>query len=85
MTSCGVCQSAISSDSFVIRSGTVHVHFLEEIPTVGMHYEDRDRLAEECWRRMASALEKEHGVVSTLEAGRRERARRSAATTLVES
>ena len=71
--------------SFVIRSGTVHVHFLEEIPTAGMHYEDRDRLAEECWRRMAKALETEHGVVSTLEAGRRERARRSGAPTLVES
>src|SRR5687767_3344200 len=71
--------------SFVIRSGTVHVHFLEEIPTAGLHYEDRDRLADECWRRMARALEIEHGVVSTLEAGRRERARRSGAPTLMES
>ena len=51
--------------SFVIRSGTVHVHFLEEIPTTGMDYQDRDVLADECWRRMAAALEREHGVTST--------------------
>ena len=70
--------------SFVIRSGTVHVHFLEEIPTAGMTYDDRDRLADECWRRMAAAMEAEHGVTSTSSTGRRERARRSAAPTLVE-
>ena len=52
--------------SFMIRSGTVHVHFLEEIPTAGMQYDDRDKLADECWRRMAVALEKAHGVVSTM-------------------
>ena len=52
--------------SFLIRSGTVHVHFLEEIPTTGMQYDDRDKLADECWRRMAASLEQEHGVVSTM-------------------
>src|SRR5688572_26977461 len=71
--------------SFVIRSGTVHVHFLEEIPTAGLHYEDRDRLADECWRRMAKALETEHGVTSTAIRERRERAKRAGAPTLVES
>jgi 1-acyl-sn-glycerol-3-phosphate acyltransferase len=71
--------------SFVIRSGAVHVHFLEEIPTAGMDYADRDRLADECWQRMAKALESEHGVESTLGSGRRERTRRSGAPTLVES
>jgi 1-acyl-sn-glycerol-3-phosphate acyltransferase len=63
--------------SFVIRSATVHVHLLEEIPTVGLHYDDRDQLADECWRRMATALEREHGVVSMRAAGRRERTRRA--------
>lgn len=53
--------------SFVIRPGTVHVHFLREIPTTGMNYEDRDRLAEACWKQMAEALEREHGVVSEAE------------------
>ena len=71
--------------SFAIRSGTVHVHFLGELQTAGLHYEDRDRLAGECWRRMAAAMEREHGVVSTATAERRERPRQTDAPTLVES
>jgi 1-acyl-sn-glycerol-3-phosphate acyltransferase len=71
--------------SFLIRSGTVHVHFLEEIPTAGLHYEDRDRLADECWRRMAVALEREHGVVSAKGASRRERSRPTESPSFVES
>jgi 1-acyl-sn-glycerol-3-phosphate acyltransferase len=71
--------------SFVIRSATVHVHFLEEIPTSGLTYDDRDRLAEECWRRMAKALETEHGVTSTAVRERRERVRRNSASTLAEN
>lgn len=70
--------------SFIIRSGTVHVHFLEAIPTVGLHYEDRDRLADECWQRMADALEREHGVVSSRSAPRRERSRPNERPSLVE-
>ena len=50
--------------SFVIRSGTVHVHFLDEIPTAGMDYQNRDMLADECWRRMAASFERDHGVTS---------------------
>ena len=70
--------------SFVIRSGTVHVHFLDEIATAGMTYDDRDRLADECWRSMAAAMERDHGVVSTGVMARRERPRRTEATSLVE-
>lgn len=70
--------------SFVIRAATVHVHLLEEIPTAGMHYEDRDRLADECWRRMAAALEREHGVVSSQTTSRRERPRPSGSPSFVE-
>ena len=70
--------------SFVIRAGTVHVHFLDEIQTAGLQYDDRDRLADECWRRMAVAMEKEHGVVSTTVA-RRERRNRQESPTLIES
>ncbi len=51
--------------SFVIRSATVHVHFLEAIETAGRTYADRDEMADECWRRMATCLEADHGVVST--------------------
>jgi len=51
--------------SFVIRSGTVHVHFLDEVPTAGLTYDDRDAVADEVWRRMAEALEREHRVTSS--------------------
>lgn len=51
-------------DSLRVRSGTVHVHLLEPIDTTGMTYEDRERLSDECWRRMADALYREHGVES---------------------
>ncbi|MBV6521577.1 MAG: 1-acyl-sn-glycerol-3-phosphate acyltransferase [Gemmatimonadaceae bacterium] len=47
-----------------IRAGTVHVRFLEEIPTTGTTYDDRDELAACCWQRMADALEREHGIAS---------------------
>ena len=70
--------------SFVIHSGTVHVHFLDEIPTAGLHYDDRDRLADQCWNQMAKAMQREHGIVSTGVSARRERPRRSDAPSLVE-
>jgi 1-acyl-sn-glycerol-3-phosphate acyltransferase len=50
--------------SYRIRSGTVHVHFLEPMATSGMTYDDRDRLSDECWKRMAAALKSEYGVDS---------------------
>lgn len=50
--------------SWRIRSGTVHVHFLEPIETRGMTYEDRDRLSAVCWERMATALRNEYHVES---------------------
>ena len=74
--------------SLLIRSGTVHVHFLEEIATTGMQYDHRDKLADECWRRMAASLEQEHGVVSTMARSlRRDRTPQpdAAGATLVES
>jgi len=56
--------------SWHVRSGTVHVHFLEEIPTVGRTYEDRDQLAMRCWERMAAALRTEYGIESVMPARR---------------
>ena len=50
--------------SLAVRRGTVHVHFLEEVPTAGMDYDDRDAVAAKCWERMAAVLESEHGVTS---------------------
>ena len=50
--------------SFWARAGTVHVHFLEPVPTAGLTYEDRDRLATAVYNRMAEALERLYGVSS---------------------
>lgn len=46
------------------RSGDVDVHFLDPIPTAGLGYADRDRLATLVWERMAAALEELYGVRS---------------------
>lgn len=56
-----------------IRAAAVHVHFLDEIPTTGLTYEARDQLADDCWRRMATVLEQEYGVISSGGSGKRDR------------
>jgi 1-acyl-sn-glycerol-3-phosphate acyltransferase len=48
--------------SFMIRSGTAHIHFLEPVSSRGHAYEDRTRLMETVWTRMADAMEKRYGV-----------------------
>jgi 1-acyl-sn-glycerol-3-phosphate acyltransferase len=50
--------------SFWARAGTVHVHFLEPVPTAGLNYDDRDALANTVYQRMAEAMEKLYGVPS---------------------
>ena len=48
--------------SFWIRSGTVHLHFLEPVPTKGYTYDDRTKLMEVVWRRMADEMRRLYGV-----------------------
>jgi 1-acyl-sn-glycerol-3-phosphate acyltransferase len=48
--------------SFLIRGGTVHIHFLEPVPTRGYTYEDRTRLMERVWARMADEMQQRYGV-----------------------
>ena len=50
--------------SMQVRSGEVHVHFLEPVPTGGLTYEDRDRLSRVTWERMATELEQVYGIRS---------------------
>ena len=50
--------------SWWVRSGTVDIHFLEPVPTAGLRYEDRDRLANEVRDRMARAMRELYGVES---------------------
>jgi 1-acyl-sn-glycerol-3-phosphate acyltransferase len=47
-----------------VTPGTVHVHFLEPIPTEGLTYEDRNALAKTVYDRMAALLVAEYGVSS---------------------
>jgi len=48
--------------SFMIRGGTVHVHFLEPVPTQGYTYADRTELMELVWSRMANEMQRLYGV-----------------------
>jgi len=48
--------------SFRIRPGRVHIHFLEPVPTEGYTYEDRTRLMQIVWSRMASEMERLYGI-----------------------
>lgn len=48
--------------SFRIRSGTVHVHFLEPVPTHGYSYDDRTRLMETVWNNMAGEMRRLYGI-----------------------
>jgi 1-acyl-sn-glycerol-3-phosphate acyltransferase len=47
-----------------IHAGTCELTFLEPIPTAGLTYDDRDRLVQMVWDRMAAVLE-EKGVPTT--------------------
>lgn len=51
---------------FLVRPGTIHVHFLPPIESKGMQYDDRDRLAELTHAAMRECLLKEYGVVSVV-------------------
>lgn len=48
--------------SLMVRPGTVHVHMLEEVPTAGMTYDDRNVLARTVHNRIATLLNNEYGV-----------------------
>lgn len=49
-----------------VRPGRVDIHLLEPIPTFGLTYDDRGKLANDVRDRMAAALEREYGVSSPM-------------------
>ncbi|MCE2940590.1 MAG: lysophospholipid acyltransferase family protein [Gemmatimonadota bacterium] len=57
-------REVMGRDSWRVAPGTVHLHYLPPIPTTGMTYADRDRLADACYRAMADCLEREYGISS---------------------
>jgi hypothetical protein len=50
--------------SFRVRSGTVHIHYLEPVLTKGHTYEQRTELMAATRARMDALLEREYGVAS---------------------
>ena len=57
-------REVMPKGSFRVRSGTVHVHLLEPVPTTGYDYEHRHDLMRVVWDRMADALRDHYGVQS---------------------
>ena len=57
-------MEVMGKGSFWVRSGTVHIHYLEPVPTKGHSYEERAQLMAETHSRMDALLEREYGVQS---------------------
>jgi len=55
-------REVMPKGSWRIRAGTVELHFLEPLPTVGYDYDHRAELMTETWTRMADALRAIYGV-----------------------
>lgn len=49
---------------FKVFPGTIHMHYLPAIPTVGLGYDDRDELARKSYEAMAECLLQEYGIAS---------------------
>lgn len=47
-----------------VRPGPIDIHLLEPIPTAGLSYDDREKLANDVRDRMVAALEREYGITS---------------------
>jgi len=55
-------REVMPKGSFRIKPGTVHIHLLEPVPTQGYTYDDRTRLMEIVWSRMADEMRHRYGV-----------------------
>ena len=55
-------REVMAKGSFWIRGGTVHLHFLEPVETKGYGYDDRAKLMEVVWARMAGHMRTLYGV-----------------------
>jgi 1-acyl-sn-glycerol-3-phosphate acyltransferase len=57
-------REVMGKGSFHVRSGTVHVHFLEAVETEGLDYDRRHELMHIVWERIATCLREEYGIAS---------------------
>ena len=55
-------REVMPKGSFRIKPGTVHIHLLEPVPTQGNTYDDRTRVMEIVWSRMADEMQRRYGV-----------------------
>ena len=55
-------REIMAKGSFMVRGGDVHIHFLEPVPTEGYTYEDRTKLMEIVWNRMADEMRRRYLV-----------------------
>jgi 1-acyl-sn-glycerol-3-phosphate acyltransferase len=57
-------REVMARGSYIVRGGTVNLHFLEPIPTEGLAYGDRERLVAQVWTSMANTMASEYGIES---------------------
>jgi 1-acyl-sn-glycerol-3-phosphate acyltransferase len=55
-------REVMGRDSFRVRAGTVHIHFLPALETRGMNYEHRGEIMAETHARMDALLASEYGI-----------------------
>jgi len=58
-------REVMGKDSFRVRAGTVHIHFLAPIETKGRTFDDRTAIMAETRGRMAALLEREYAVTDS--------------------
>lgn len=57
-------REVMARGSWIVKPGTVNLHFLEPIPTAGLSYADRERLVAQVWSSMAATMQTVYGVES---------------------
>jgi 1-acyl-sn-glycerol-3-phosphate acyltransferase len=55
-------REIMGKGSYVVRGGTVHIHFLESVSTAGLSYDDRTALMLRVHASMAAEMERLYGV-----------------------
>jgi 1-acyl-sn-glycerol-3-phosphate acyltransferase len=55
-------REVLPKGSFVVRSGTIDLHFLPPVQTTGYDYEHRGALMTTVWGSMADAMQSLYGI-----------------------
>ncbi len=57
-------HDVFAKGTMLVRSGPLHIHLLEPVPTAGLDFSDRDELAKTVRSRLADALASNYGIQS---------------------